>query len=322
MMVISISQGKRLICSTNSWAFILPTIQIQAVAYLRKIKSKLSEWRPYLLNSANGDRFFFYKFAFNLCSTDMKQNIRDLIPIENKGGKRAVSARMLHSFLESKQQFQDWIKNRITKYGFVENQDFEVFHKVMKNPNGGRPQDEYAISIEMAKELSMVENNEKGKMARQYFIRCEEIAKTKEGERLSVTSKNINAKISWIKGVKGLLRLNDNSVLMMLKQVGDPLGLPTPDYTKSADQILSAKELLKRHVKGISAQKFNKIAEEKGYIAYLSRPAAHGKTHRFPSITDKGKTFGENQVSPKNPSQTQPQWYVGKFGDLLKALGV
>lgn len=252
----------------------------------------------------------------------MEQEIRDLIPIENKGGKRAVSARMLHAFLESKQQFQDWIKNRIIKYGFVENQDFVSFHKIMKRETGATRVTEYAISVEMAKELSMVENNERGKMARQYFIRCEEVAKKKEVEKHSVSSKSINAKISWIKGVGDILHLNDNSKLSLLKKIGDPLGLPTPDYTKSIDQVLSATELLKRNDKEISAQKFNKIASEKGYLNILTRQGFQGKVHKFYSITEKGKIFGENQVNPNNPKETQPQWYVGKFGELLKEIGI
>ena len=53
------------------------------------------------------------------------------------------------------------MENRIEKYGFIENQDFEVFHNSMKNPNGGRPLTEYALSIDCAKEISMVEGNEK-----------------------------------------------------------------------------------------------------------------------------------------------------------------
>lgn len=261
-----------------------------------------------------------------LCSTtssmEQNQNIGELIPINESNGKRAVSARMLHTFLENKRNFTDWINQRISQYGFVENQDFEVFHKFVKNPNGGRPQDEYAISVEMAKELSMVENNEKGKMARQYFIRCEEVAKKKEVEKHSVSSKSINAKISWIKGVGDILHLNDNSKLSLLKKIGDPLGLPTPDYTKSIDQVLSATELLKRNDKEISAQKFNKIASEKGYLNILTRQGFQGKVHKFYSITEKGKIFGENQVNPNNPKETQPQWYVGKFGELLKEIGI
>ena len=96
-----------------------------------------------------------------------------LIPITEDAGKRAVNARDLHIFLESKQQFADWIKNRIRQYGFIENQDYQVFHNLMNNPNGGRPTTEFALSIDMAKELSMVEGNEKGKEARRYFIACE-----------------------------------------------------------------------------------------------------------------------------------------------------
>lgn len=97
----------------------------------------------------------------------------ELIPITENEGKRAVNARDLHAFLGSKQQFSDWIKNRIEKCDFVENQDYQVFHNFMNNPSGGRPQKEYALSIDMAKELSMVEGNEKGKQARKYFIACE-----------------------------------------------------------------------------------------------------------------------------------------------------
>jgi len=107
--------------------------------------------------------------------------MNELIPISEQNGKRAVSARDLHRFLKSKQEFTAWIKNRIKKYGLVENQDYQVFDNFIKNPTGGRPLMEYALSIDCAKELSMVEGNAKGKQARQYFIACEkhlrEIAK-------------------------------------------------------------------------------------------------------------------------------------------------
>ena len=49
------------------------------------------------------------------------------------------------------------MKNRIEKYGFIENQDFEVFDNFIKNPNGVRPLTEYALSIDCAKEISMVD---------------------------------------------------------------------------------------------------------------------------------------------------------------------
>lgn len=254
---------------------------------------------------------------------DEKQNIGELIPIREKNGKRAVSARHLHAFLESKQDFSTWIKDRIRKYGFVENQDFATAPQIYGTANGGHStRTEYALTIEMAKELSMVENNAKGRKARQYFIRCEEIATEKGKEISAITSKQINAKISWIKGCKSLLRLNENSTLLLLKQVGDPLGLPTPDYTSSNGILRSASELLKKNERNITAQKFNEAAVAKGYLVELERPAAHGKTKRFKSITEKGKDFGENQVSPHNPKETQPSWYENKFVELLNTLGL
>ena len=67
-------------------------------------------------------------------------------------------------------RFNDWISARISLYGFQENQDFVTF---TGNAVKGRPATEYHITLDMAKELAMVERNEKGKQARQYFIECE-----------------------------------------------------------------------------------------------------------------------------------------------------
>lgn len=89
---------------------------------------------------------------------------------------QTCNARDLWQFVESKQDFSDWIKGRIEKYGFAEGEDW-VSHKFLENPAGGRPRIEYHLTIEMAKELAMVENNEKGRQVRRYFIACERRAK-------------------------------------------------------------------------------------------------------------------------------------------------
>lgn len=88
-----------------------------------------------------------------------------------------VNARDLHAFLGVGKMFAHWIKDRIDQYGFVEDRDFVVFAETGNNPSGGRPAKDYAISLDMAKELAMVERNEKGKQVRQYFIECERRAK-------------------------------------------------------------------------------------------------------------------------------------------------
>jgi anti-repressor protein len=82
-----------------------------------------------------------------------------------------VNARDLHEQLQVTSRFNDWINNRIKKYGFVENQDFVIFTKILVKR--GRPETDYFITIDMAKELCMVENNEQGRIARQYFIEKE-----------------------------------------------------------------------------------------------------------------------------------------------------
>lgn len=108
-----------------------------------------------------------------------EKSIELLLPIKNNNGSKAVNARDLHSFLESRQQFSDWIKGRINQYGFVENQDFQILASENYEASwGGSNKVEYALSIDMAKELSMVERNERGKEARRYFIACEEKLKT------------------------------------------------------------------------------------------------------------------------------------------------
>lgn len=84
------------------------------------------------------------------------------------------NARELHTFIESRQQFADWIKNRVEQYGFVEGEDFFIN---LGKSTGGRRSKEYDISLDMAKELAMVENNDKGRMVRRYFIGVEKRAR-------------------------------------------------------------------------------------------------------------------------------------------------
>ena len=61
--------------------------------------------------------------------------------------------------------FSNWDKDRIEQFGFEENRDFEVFTEIGENPSGGRPTKEYHLTLDMAKELSMVARNAKGKRA-------------------------------------------------------------------------------------------------------------------------------------------------------------
>ena len=102
--------------------------------------------------------------------------LEDTLTTNNEA--RAVDARRLHAFLENGDEFTHWIKDRIQQYGFVADLDYaEVFGKLPKNSKGGRPTKDYVLTVDMAKELCMVERNAKGKEARLYFIEMERQAK-------------------------------------------------------------------------------------------------------------------------------------------------
>jgi phage anti-repressor protein len=113
-------------------------------------------------------------------------NIKVIQKDFNGEKKRFVNARELYAWLGVGRDFSNWIKDRVNKYDFVENLDFFIafakFGDGFDGFNKAKPIDpktgkilakEYVISIDMAKELAMLENNDRGKLVRKYFIRVE-----------------------------------------------------------------------------------------------------------------------------------------------------
>lgn len=127
--------------------------------------------------------FFFYRNSYNMTFNKNyrlapSQNEHSLIAITEKQGQRTVDARELHRFLKVGYHFSDWVKIRIQEYRFIENEDFVVIQKTLNNSKGGRrSQRDYSLSLDMAKELAMVERNERGREARRYFIAVEKMAR-------------------------------------------------------------------------------------------------------------------------------------------------
>lgn len=118
----------------------------------------------------------------------------------------AVDARELYTFLESKQHFADWIKSRITDYGFIEGVDFAPLHKKMERENQGltrflpgQNRIDYALSLDMAKELAMLERNEKGRLARKYFIDMERRVRAQAWTLASMADEVLKARPLWVR---------------------------------------------------------------------------------------------------------------------------
>ena len=127
----------------------------------------------------------------------------------------------------------------------------------------------------------------------------------------------VEAGMMWVEGCKRILNLSESSTLSLMQKIAEPLGLPSPDYVSSKGEIHSASELLQRFSSKLSVVKFNLRMVELGYLKEETRQGS-SKLHKFKVITAKGKEYGENQVSPKNQSETQPRWYDDKFEELIR----
>lgn len=95
--------------------------------------------------------------------------MNELIKVDYSTDRPTISARELHGFLEVGSEFSHWFK-RMCEYGFTEGQDFSPF---LTESTGGRPAQDAQLTIDMAKEICMLQRNDKGKQARQYFIQLE-----------------------------------------------------------------------------------------------------------------------------------------------------
>jgi len=106
-----------------------------------------------------------------------------MLPIITTGNQQLVDARLLHQKLKIDTKFHLWIKRRISEYGFAENEDFLLFkieqRSFSDSKGGGHNRVDYHLTLDMAKELAMLEKNEIGRQIRRYFI-----AKEKEAAQL------------------------------------------------------------------------------------------------------------------------------------------
>ncbi|WP_294727063.1 antA/AntB antirepressor family protein [uncultured Fusobacterium sp.] len=165
--------------------------------------------------------------------TKTKKN--ELIKIEtNINGEKIVSAWELWKFLDISYSFSTWIKRRIEKYDFIENEDFVVVTST--GVKLGNPQEDYILSLDMAKELAIIEKSPAGRVARRYFIQCEKKYRKLLDEK---HSKEIQA-----------LQENDSSEFY-LKKI-EALENNYQEVQKFIKELYEESELLK-----VTMQKFN-----------------------------------------------------------------
>ena len=230
-----------------------------------------------------------------------------LIKIEiNSGGIQTVNARFLHLFLESKQDFSTWIKSRIKQYGFAEGQDYVCLHKKMEANNATMI--EYHLSLDMGKEISMVEKTDKGRQARQYFIKCEKVAKQASID-LSDPDNVLKIAYAWKKEKDQRKQLEisnkkmqpkaqafdiflDTKGLFTLTGAMKVLGLPP---NKSIDKLRSLKILYKLDGCNVPMEKYRvkdffKVQMKLNHQQQKSYPQAY--------VTETGLAFISEKLNP------------------------
>jgi len=109
--------------------------------------------------------------------------MKELIPIRQSTLQNeqipTTDARQLHEFLESKRDFSNWMRHKVVDSEFfIEGQDYILLNiSVEQDSHGGHNRKDYAITLDTAKELCMLERNAQGKKARRYFIHWEKIGR-------------------------------------------------------------------------------------------------------------------------------------------------
>ena len=237
--------------------------------------------------------------------------MNELIRVDFTGERPAVSARELHEFLGVETPYHKWFP-RMCEYGFSENEDYAVTDIFVHNPAGG-PQSmkDAAVSIDMAKEICMLQRNEKGKLARQYFIQLEKDWNSPEkvmARALQIADKKIKALeenklaleaeakanaplVLFAKGVEG----SSNSILVrdmakILNQNGIQIG-----GNRLFEWMRQNGYLVKQ--KGRDRNMPTQRAMEMGLFEVKETVVSRTngtETHRTPLITGKGQTYFYN----------------------------
>ena len=196
--------------------------------------------------------------------------------------QQTVNARDLHAFLEVGRDFSNWIKGRIYKYGFEENVDYVIVEN-LSSPDlanaKARPQKllDYYISIDMAKELSMIENNDKGRDVRRYFIQCEKQLKSSQ-QVISSDESKMRA-LSFIISQTSLSDVAKESLLITTAETA--LGFPI-NYRPQLEQKTYTATQIGEQL-GISSNKVGKLANahnlktEKYGMYVLDKARGHDK---------------------------------------------
>lgn len=210
----------------------------------------------------------------------VRKKVNELIKVNYETDQPMISARDLHEGLEIKTAFKDWFP-RMCEYGFIEGKDF---CSKLSESNGGRPSKEYDITIDMAKQICMIQRNDKGRQYRQYFLDLEKAWNTPE----QIFARALKMADKTIRKLEGDNELLSQQIVENQKIISELQ--PKANYV---DTILQSKSLvlMTQIAKdyGMSAKALNKILKNMGvqykvndqwvlYSKYQGKGYVHSRT--------------------------------------------
>ncbi|MDX5626255.1 antA/AntB antirepressor family protein [Clostridioides difficile] len=219
-----------------------------------------------------------------------------LIKVEvNEKQEQILSARDLHEFLEVGSRYNDWF-NRMIGYGFVENEDFiSITQKKVTAQGNETEYIDHIIKLDMAKEIAMIQRNEKGKQARKYFLQIEKDWNTPEkvmARALIVANKTIEKKSRELEEKNRFInQIASSKNSLLVREVAKVI-------SKSNGIIIGEKRLYEKlRVWGLvfkNSTEPKQFAVEKGYLETVegTRETSTGVfTYRTTRVTGKGQEY-------------------------------
>ena len=209
---------------------------------------------------------------------------------------------------------------RALRSNFIENVDFIVIAKNGKNPDGGRPTDDYYLTS------ACLEYFVARKVRPVFEVYRRVFHKVASGEMTEI--EKTQQKIIYANWVVGFLNLNEASKLRIAQEIGKDTGMAglLPQGINAgteAPTLHAAKDLLKENNIPFTSVAFNRILMAKGVIHEATRPSRDKNKPWKWKVLNKGfECFGQNIQDPKFQSQTQIKWYDNRFRDLLEFVGI
>ena len=238
--------------------------------------------------------------------------MNELIKVDFTGEKPAVSARDLHEFLEVGADYRHWFP-RMCEYGFAEGEDFNPvkIDRVQQEGNRmvSRMVEDAALSIDMAKEICMIQRNEKGKLARQYFLALEKDWNSPEkvmARALQIAEKELKQ----VKALNSALKVENNDLIAENERQRQVIADFEPikrymDTILESPGVMATSQIAADY--DMSGRRLNKILHEEGVQRCVNGQWLLYRKHMGQGYT-KSKTFTFDRSDGIQDSRTQTYW--------------